>query len=332
MKIESSEIKMEADTSFKLEQKRTSSFTSHMISAKVDIKDEIRKENYVKLEVTKLEKILLSSEKDLSHQDKIKKNILEIILTNFTNNKKFKLQPTDDNMNNTPNALIKKKVTTFKYTREYFQESSIQYNTQAQIKTNRGQINIDLDLSFSQSFYEKHEKELVKEKTIYLDPLIINYEGNLTSFDNIDSKMRFEFDLNSDGKNELIPELKEGTGFLALDKNENGKIDNGAELFGTKTGDGFEELKEYDKDGNSWIDENDSIFDRLLIWERDENGDGSLISLGEAGVGAIYLSSVDSIYNYSSAVKEEYAKLKQSSFYLKEDGKAGLITSVDFAT
>lgn len=332
MKIESSEIKMEADTSFNLEQKRTSNFTSHLIDAKLDIKNEIKKENYVKLQIIKLEKILLTNEKDLSHQDKIKKNILEILLSNFTNNEKIQLQPNTNNINSSSNNLIQKKITTFKQTREYFQESNINFDTKAQIKTNRGQINIDLELSFSQSFYEVHEKEIAWQKNIYLDPLIINYKGNLTSFDNIDSKMRFEFDLNSDGKNELIPKLKEGAGFLALDKNENGKIDNGAELFGAKTGDGFRELKEFDEDKNSWIDENDSIFDRLLIWEKDEDGDASLISLGEAGVGAIYLSSVDSIYNYSSAVKEEYAKLKQSSFYLKEDGKAGLITSVDFAT
>ena len=36
-------------------------------------------------------------------------------------------------------------------------------------------------------------------------------------------------------------------------------------LFGTSSGDGFKDLAEYDEDGNGWIDENDSIFNRLKV-------------------------------------------------------------------
>ena len=332
MKIESSEVTTSASTDFSIEQKSTSSFTSQLIEKKLDIKESIRKQNMVKVETTKLEKVLLTNESNLCHQDKIKKNILEILLQNFTDDKDFKLLPKELKNNDVSNELYVIKESTFNYKKEYTQESSINFDTQAQIKTNRGQINVDLNLSFSQSFYEVHEKTITSKKTIYLDPLIINYKGELNSFDNIDSKMKFEFDLNSNGKNDLIPQLKDGTGFLALDKNQNGTIDNGNELFGANTGDGFGELKQFDKDNNSWIDENDSIFDSLLIWEKNEQNEGSLITLGQAGIGAIYLSAADSVFTYSSGVKEEYAKLKQSSFYLKEDGKAGLVTSVDFAT
>lgn len=154
----------------------------------------------------------------------------------------------------------------------------------------------------------------------------------MTSFDNISSIMKFEFDLNSDGKNELIANLKEGTGFLALDKDKNGIIDNGNELFGANTGNGFEELRKYDEDKNHWIDENDSIFDKLLIWEKDEKNKDNLITLGQAGIGAIYLSSIDSGFTYSSAIHENYARLKESSIYLKEDKRVGLITSIDLKT
>ena len=332
MKIESSEVTTSASTDFSIEQKSTSSFTSQLIEKKLDIKESIRKQNMVKVETTKLEKVLLTNESNLCHQDKIKKNILEILLQNFTDDKDFKLLPKELKNNDVSNELYVIKESTFNYKKEYTQESSINFDAQAQIKTNRGQINVDLNLSFSQSFYEVHEKTITSKKTIYLDPLIINYKGELNSFDNIDSKMKFEFDLNSNGKNDLIPQLKDGTGFLALDKNQNGTIDNGNELFGANTGDGFGELKQFDKDNNSWIDENDSIFDSLLIWEKNEQNEGSLITLGQAGIGAIYLSAADSVFTYSSGVKEEYAKLKQSSFYLKEDGKAGLVTSVDFAT
>lgn len=332
MIIESSEIKMEANSNYLFEQKHTNNFSSVLIESKIDIQEKIQKQNFVKHEIVKLEKVLLNSEKDLTHQDTIKKRILEILLSNFTNSDEVKLQPTDNSNSNTMNKLIIVEESTFKHSREYTQESSLSYNTKASIKTNRGEISIDLDISFSQNFYEKHETIITNKKTIFLDPLIINYDSNLTSFDNISSSMKFEFDLNSDGTNELIPELKQGAGFLALDKNKNKTIDNGNELFGANTGDGFKELREYDEDKNSWIDEKDSIFEDLLIWEKNEKGENSLLSLGQAGVGAIYLSAVDSAFTYSSGIKEHQARLKESSIYLKENGKVGLVTSVDFAT
>ena len=333
MRIESAEVTIEANSNYSFEHKQTSSFSSHLINAKLDVKDDIRKQNLVKLETTKLEKILLNSEKDLNHQDRIKKNILETLLRNFTDDKEFKLHPNDQDIKNPKiSKLTQVKLTTIENTHEYFQKSSLEYNTQAFVKTNRGQINIDLELSFSQEFYEVHKSKITSKKTIYLDPLIINYNSNLSSFDNISDSMKFTFDLNSDGKDELIPNLKNGSGFLTLDKNHNKTIDNGNELFGANTNDGFEELREFDEDENSWIDENDSIFKDLLIWEKNENGDNSLISLGQAGVGAIYLSAVDSGFTYSSGIRDDYARLKEASFYLKEDGKAGLVTSVEFAT
>ncbi|XPV69423.1 MAG: hypothetical protein ACNI25_02325 [Halarcobacter sp.] len=329
MKIETANININAKTSFNIEQESTNSFKSVLIESKKDIKNEIHRQNMVKIETTKLEKILLSSEKELSHQDRINKKILEILISNFTKDKDFKLEPKNETSSNNIRQLqIEER--TFTYKKQYNQESNINFKTQAFVKTNKGQINIDLDISFSQKFAESFEETFVSKKVNYLDPLIINYNSNLSSFDNISNKLSFEFDLNSDGENELIPQLKEGSGFLAIDKDNNGTIDNGNELFGANTGDGFEELKVYDEDGNSWIDENDSIFNSLLIWEKNENKEGSLIALGQAGVGAIYLAAADSNFVYSKGVNQEYALLKQSSFYLKENGEAGLVTSSDF--
>lgn len=50
-------------------------------------------------------------------------------------------------------------------------------------------------------------------------------------------------------------------------------VNNGSELFGPTNGNGFQELAEYDKDGNGWIDENDEIFGSLKIWAEDFRGD-----------------------------------------------------------
>ncbi len=84
--------------------------------------------------------------------------------------------------------------------------------------------------------------------------------------------------------------LKSGSGFLGLDSNNNGRIDNGKELFGTQSGDGFADLARYDSDGNGWIDEGDPVYARLKVWLKDASGADKVISLADAGVGAIYLA------------------------------------------
>ena len=69
-----------------------------------------------------------------------------------------------------------------------------------------------------------------------------------------------EYDLHesySDGRKDNISFVQPGSGFLAVDKNNDGKINNGKELFGPNTGNGFDELAKYDSDGNQWIDESD---------------------------------------------------------------------------
>jgi hypothetical protein len=87
--------------------------------------------------------------------------------------------------------------------------------------------------------------------------------------------------------------------WLACDRNSNGHIDNGRELFGNATPtasgsfaqNGYEALADLDGDGDGWIDGSDLIFAKLVLW-RDFNHDGmsepgELVSLADAGVIAI---------------------------------------------
>ena len=128
----------------------------------------------------------------------------------------------------------------------------------------------------------------------------------------------------------MIPQLKLGSGFLALDKNENEKIDNGSELFGPTTNNGFTELSLYDADKNYWIDEKDEIFNKLKIFSIDENGNQSLVSLIDKNVGAIYLGDVQSGFKYQSAINQTDALQKSNGIFVKEDGSGlGIVNSID---
>lgn len=119
---------------------------------------------------------------------------------------------------------------------------------------------------------------------------------------------------------------------MALDRNRDGKINDGSELFGAKSGDGFADLAVFDMDGNGWIDEKDEIFNHLRIWTKDESGNDKLVALGVAGVGAIYLGHVASKFSLNSEKDNKTnAVVRESGIFLHEDGQAGVIQQVDLA-
>lgn len=161
---------------------------------------------------------------------------------------------------------------------------------------------------------------------IKTDPLMINLDTDIGSV----SDQKFYFDLDADGKKEQIFFAGQGSGFLALDKNGDGIINDGSELFGTKSGDSFKDLATYDSDGNGWIDENDSIFSRLRIWTKDADGNDYLMDLKKADVGAIYLGNIDTQFSLKDDENKLNAEIKKSGIYLRESsGAVGTLNHVD---
>lgn len=172
----------------------------------------------------------------------------------------------------------------------------------------------------SRSFYEETSLLVDMGSVRLTDPLVINLDTEAASV----SDQKFYFDLDADGHAEQISFLNSGSGFLALDKNGDGVINDGSELFGTASGNGFADLAKYDQDGNGWIDEADEIFDKLLIWQKDENGNDILRGLGAAGVGAIYLGNVNTEFSLNSQTDNKTnAVVRQTGMYLKRTGLPG---------
>jgi hypothetical protein len=157
------------------------------------------------------------------------------------------------------------------------------------------------------------------------DPLVINFAGTAAEL----TERTFAFDLDSDGETEQIHFVGPNSGFLAPDANGNGSVDDGTELFGPNTGNGFAELSMYDEDGNNFIDEGDSIYAGLRIWQKDAAGDDHLIALGQAGVGAIYLGSVATPFQVKDDDNQLQGIVRSSGIYLKEDGGAGTVQQLD---
>lgn len=213
---------------------------------------------------------------------------------------------------------------------EYTTTDTITFQTKAKIQTNEKELEIDLNINYSKSFQEIFKEKLEVEQLIYIDPLVIQYDLSQEHFDILNSSMQFNFDIDNDGNEEILSLLQKGSGFLSLDKNENGRIDNGSELFGPSSNDGFNELSLYDEDKNNWIDQNDPIFNRLRVWLKDSNGTDSLVALGQVGVGAIYLQDIPSSFMYRKDIQSNLASLQSSSIFLSNDHKIGLINAINY--
>ena len=196
------------------------------------------------------------------------------------------------------------------------------------IRTADGQeIRFDLSLSLQRTFSFDSETSLklgdaARQKK---DPLILNFAGPAAQL----TSQRFTFDLNADGKSEQIHFATGGSGFLALDRNGNGKIDNGSELFGAHSGNGFADLAGLDSDGNGWIDENDPAYAQLRVLNKSADGQDRLSTLAAAGVGAIALNHVGTPFDLYAAQHDLQGQIRSSGVFLREDGTAGTVQQVD---
>ncbi len=280
----------------------------------------IKSKEEMKLEI--LRKMLEALRRQRGHEVKPSEQIKS------NNSINFKLGSL--NKGNVANATTQTNVwTKTTVSSEFFSEyENTAFQTTGMAQTTDGRtISFNVSLEMSRAFCAKYES-FTKQDYILTDPLVINLGSNVASV----SDQKFLFDIDSDGKEESISFLGKGSGFLALDKNGDGKINDGSELFGTKSGDGFADLSKFDEDGNGWIDEADSIFNDLRIWMKNEDGTDILLTLKEADVGAIYLGNASTQFSLNSLDDNKTnAVIQKTGIYLKESGGVGTAQHIDFA-
>ena len=213
----------------------------------------------------------------------------------------------------------------YDYYESHYESEQVSFSAQGVVRTADGkEIDISLELNMSREFYTQQHLSL-RAGDALKDPLVINFSGTAAQLTQRD----FSFDIDADGRTEQISFVQPGSGFLALDQNGDGTINDGSELFGPQSGNGFGELAKYDADQNGWIDENDAIYDRLRIWSKDAAGNDQLVALGERGIGAIYLGNVDTQFLVKDSANDTLGAVRQSGIFLQEEGGAGTIQQLD---
>ncbi|PWU28218.1 hypothetical protein DK254_20430 [Pseudomonas sp. RW407] len=166
-------------------------------------------------------------------------------------------------------------------------------------------------------------------------PLILDLDGDGVETLGKDAGIHFDHDGN--GFAELSGWVGKDDGLLVLDRNGNGEIDDGSELFGNNTDladggkatNGFLALADLDSNGDGWIDASDEAFSQLRVWkDSNSNGkvdEGELLTLEDAGVGKLSTG-----FSNQNKVDEHGNKILQQGGYVDLNGDTQAMDDVWF--
>jgi Ca2+-binding RTX toxin-like protein len=159
------------------------------------------------------------------------------------------------------------------------------------------------------STFRDRTADKAADGSIRRDPLALDLDGDGIETIGLRDGKPILFDHDGDGIKTGTGWLKSDDAWLVLDRNRNGTIDSGRELFGVETlksntklaTDGFDALRDMDSNTDEKIDQSDVVFDQLRLW-RDSNQDGisqidELSTLNTNGITSIGLQSTVSTKN-----------------------------------
>ncbi len=209
---------------------------------------------------------------------------------------------------------------------EYAEQESLSFRAQGRIETADGQrIEFAVELQMQRSFVERSQSEISWGAVPRLkDPLVINFDGKAAQL----SAERYAFDLNADGKDEMIPGLAPGRAFLVLDRNGNGRVDDGSELLGALSGQAYADLAKLDADGNGFVDGGDLSFAQLGLW-RPGTLENRFDSMEEHGIAALASSNIASDFKLTDPDGKQTGQLRASSIFVTDAGQVGTTQQLD---
>jgi len=177
-------------------------------------------------------------------------------------------------------------------------------------------------------------KQIIR-RIIWGDPLVLDLDGDGIETTGLNKGVYFDHDGN--GFRELSGWVSADDGLLVLDRNGDGVINNGGELFGDQTvlkngrkaANGFQALAELDENGDGQIDANDAAYSQLRVWQ-DKNNDGknsideikSLIDLN--------IASIDLNSKISNIADSQGNIQNRVGVFTKTGSSTGLIANMNF--
>ena len=172
-------------------------------------------------------------------------------------------------------------------------------------------------------------------RTYRYDPLVLDLDGD--GIETVGSSDKIYFDSNGDRIKTVTGWVARDDGFLVMDRNGNGVIDNGTELFGNSTQldsgnnaiDGFAALAEQDTNHDGVVDKNDANWDQLKVW-RDLNQDGvsqanELFTLDQLGIASLNVGHRNNTQSLANG-----NQIASTGTFNKTDGTVGNMGDVNF--
>ncbi len=153
------------------------------------------------------------------------------------------------------------------------------------------------------------------------DPLVVSLSGNPVALNGNST----EFDLLSNGSKVKLPQLAAQQYYLAYDRNQDRQVNNGSELFGPRTGQGFAELAEFDDNGNGFIDPGDDIWQYLYLWRPEH----SLLSMQQAQLGAFSVSSAATPMPLLDQAQQKTGEIQRSGLAFTDNARPVLVQQID---
>ncbi|BDW97688.1 hypothetical protein MACH10_33730 [Thalassospira tepidiphila] len=178
---------------------------------------------------------------------------------------------------------------------------------------------IDISVSEFKAHIEMIRVEIAQ--AFQKDPLILDLDGNGIDITSLEDGAKF--DIDGDGSLDQTAWVSGGDALLALDRNGDGEINDGTELFGDQNGakDGFAELAKYDDNHDGVIDESDAVFSSLVLLR----ADGSQSSLASEGIKSISLTMITPLDERLIG-----GDLVAKSGFTRTDGSQGTVGEVLF--